>query len=187
MQAFKVQLERDMATQDSEVRMLGARCSVLSARCSVLVPRSAADAWPAYERLRGPNQWPVAAPSLRRALTEYTTAASSVGRELTDALAVALGLPQPSLRELFEPTPHWQLKLASYPPADVGASEEAVGVGAHSTRSTPFEARTLSRTPHSQPIATLPWTCATIHFARVHCVHLLFGSGLGLPDAAAAR
>ena len=70
-------------------------------------------AWPPYERLRGPNQWPDAAlPALRPAIQEYTRQAGLVASELTEALATALGLPAQAFRPLFGAHPHWQLKIA---------------------------------------------------------------------------
>jgi isopenicillin N synthase-like dioxygenase len=91
---------------------------------------ASADAWPAYERLRGPNQWPPTQPSLREAVDEYTDHMLVVSREMTRALALALDLGIDALDGLFSPAPHWQLKLASYQPAAASA-EEQIGVGAH--------------------------------------------------------
>ena len=96
---------------------------------------AAADAWPAYHRLRGPNQWPPGQPSLQPAIADYTQHMLQVSSELTHALCAALGLEHTALDAWFAPTPHWQLKLASYQPStDAGGStavEAPVGVGAH--------------------------------------------------------
>ena len=96
---------------------------------------AAADAWPAYHRLRGPNQWPPGQPSLQPAIADYTQHMLQVSSELTHALCAALGLEHKALDAWFAPTPHWQLKLASYQPStDAGgsaAAEAPVGVGAH--------------------------------------------------------
>ena len=63
-----------------------------------------------------------------------------VSSELTHALCAALGLEHTALDAWFAPTPHWQLKLASYQPSTDAASTDAggsaaaeapVGVGAH--------------------------------------------------------
>ena len=96
---------------------------------------AAADAWPAYHRLRGPNQWPPGQPSLQPAIADYTQHMLQVSSELTHALCAALGLELTALDAWFAPSPHWQLKLASYQPStDAGgsaAAEAPVGVGAH--------------------------------------------------------
>ena len=97
---------------------------------------AAPDAWPPYHRLRGPNQWPPGQPSLQPAVSEYTQHMLRVSSELTHALCAALGLEHTALDGWFAPTPHWQLKLASYQAAaaDAGgsaAAEAPVGVGAH--------------------------------------------------------
>lgn len=98
---------------------------------------AASDAWPPYERLRGPNQWPDAQPQLEEAIGEFSMHMKGVSTELTHALCMAMGLEREALDPLFEPTPHWQLKLASYQPAadepaaTTGAAEPLIGVGAH--------------------------------------------------------
>lgn len=97
---------------------------------------AAADAWPPYKRLSGPNQWPDAQPELEEAIGQYTRHMLSVSTEMTQALCVAMGLERGAIHSLFEPTPHWQLKLAAYQPADeaqgaAASSEARIGVGAH--------------------------------------------------------
>lgn len=102
----------------------------------------APDVLPPYLRLKGRNLWPDAdLPELRPCVEEYAEHMGALSEELTDALSLALGLERDGLREFFEPTPHWQLKLASYEcatdptgasPGKAGAAEEAeIGVGAH--------------------------------------------------------
>ena len=56
---------------------------------------------------------------------------SSLSEDLRAALGLALGLPAGQLDSLFEPEPHWQLKLTHYPPATAAADSGAIGVGAH--------------------------------------------------------
>ena len=97
---------------------------------------AATGAWPAYLRLRGPNQWPEQQPGLEAAVAEYTAGMREVSSEVTRALCMALGLEPTALDHHFEPDPHWQLKLAAYQPAEasgaVGATAEPeIGVGAH--------------------------------------------------------
>jgi isopenicillin N synthase-like dioxygenase len=95
-------------------------------------PPASAGAWPPYERLRGPNQWPASQPQLRACVDEYVEHMNRLSAEVTQALCLALGLDRNALQpRLFagEP-PHWQLKLASYEAA-LTTSPPAVGVGAH--------------------------------------------------------
>ena len=92
-------------------------------------PPSPPDVMPPYERLRGPNQWPEAMPSLRPTLGAFTAHMLALSAELTAALCAALRVPDGSLDPLFGGAPHWQLKLARYPPVPPPA--DSVGVGAH--------------------------------------------------------
>ena len=100
-------------------------------------PTAPASAWPPYERLRGPNQWPAAQPELQETLGRYAEHMLGVSSELTQALCLALGLERSALDGYLSPEPHWQLKLAWYEPAasaESAASADAqphVGVGAH--------------------------------------------------------
>jgi len=100
-------------------------------------PTAPASAWPPYERLRGPNQWPAAQPELQETLGTYAEHMLGVSSELTQALCLALGLERSALDGYMSPEPHWQLKLAWYEPAasaESAASADAqphVGVGAH--------------------------------------------------------
>ena len=97
-------------------------------------PPAALDAWPPYLRLRGQNQWPEdALPELQPCVEEYAAEVGIVARELTQALCLAMRLERDALDDLFEPDPHWQLKLASYTPAPQRDSnaEAQIGVGAH--------------------------------------------------------
>lgn len=93
---------------------------------------AAADAWPPYERLRGPNQWPDVQPQLKEAIEEFSGYMMGVSTELTHALCIAMGLEREAIQPLFEPAPHWQLKLASYEAvASDPSGEPGMGVGAH--------------------------------------------------------
>ena len=96
-------------------------------------PPAALDAWPPYLRLRGQNQWPEdALPALQPCVEEYAAEVGIVARELTQALCLAMRLERDALDDLFEPDPHWQLKLASYTPSgNAPAAEAQIGVGAH--------------------------------------------------------
>ena len=95
-------------------------------------PPARPDAWPPRERLCGRNQWPdEAMPGLRPRIEAFASHMSSLSEDLRTALGLALGLPAGQLDSLFEPEPHWQLKLTHYPPAVAAADSEAIGVGAH--------------------------------------------------------
>ncbi len=82
-----------------------------------------------HQRLRGPNLWPAELPELRTHVETFASAMLAVSRELTRALALALGLQPAALLSVLEPQPHWQLKLAHYPVATRGSATQ--GCGAH--------------------------------------------------------
>jgi len=93
---------------------------------------AAAHAWPPFERLRGPNQWPDMQPQLKEAIQEFSGCMMGVSTELTHAVCIAMGLERGAIQPLFEPAPHWQLKLASYKAvASDPSGEPGMGVGAH--------------------------------------------------------
>lgn len=91
---------------------------------------AAPSAWPAYERLRGPNQWPPSQPGLQEVVTEYAEGMLGVSREVTQALSLALSLERDALDGLIGPNEHWQLKLAAYQPAEGGSAASAAGPAA---------------------------------------------------------
>ena len=95
-------------------------------------PPASADAWPPRERLRGRNQWPDdVMPELRPRIDSFTSHMLGLGRSLQQALCLSLGLPAGQLDPLFDPDPHWQLKLARYPPPTGATPPDALGVGPH--------------------------------------------------------
>ena len=79
------------------------------------------------QRLVGANRWPADGGALQSACEPWLASMSAAAARVTRALSLGLGLAANALDELvLGTTPHWQAKLASYPP-NVGP-----GVGAHS-------------------------------------------------------
>ena len=92
---------------------------------------------PIYERLRGPNQWPVALPTLKPIVQAYIDALTSLSARFLGLVAEALYLPvnsedgtNPLLPFLSD---QHRLKLVRYPAAPTGDDAEAAsqGVGPH--------------------------------------------------------
>lgn len=84
---------------------------------------------PPFVRLVGPNQWPVALPSLRPVVEEWTAQLATIAHRLLRAWAEALG----EAPDFFDATfgePFTLLKIIRYPaPSPEEATEQ--GVGAH--------------------------------------------------------
>jgi isopenicillin N synthase-like dioxygenase len=94
----------------------------------VPVPRELLDA--PYRLLEGPNQWPDdTVPELRPLVEQWAGLLSTIGLELTRAIAVALALPEDHFDQYFAGQPHWFGKLIHYVgPAD---GTDLQGVGPH--------------------------------------------------------
>jgi isopenicillin N synthase-like dioxygenase len=90
--------------------------------------RSSAGA-PAWSRLQGPNQWPVALPELRPAVLRWQAEAARVLTQLLRAFALSLGQREEVFEPLYREDPHVLVKLIRYPGRDRTESEQ--GVGAH--------------------------------------------------------
>jgi isopenicillin N synthase-like dioxygenase len=84
---------------------------------------------PAWLRLRGPNQWPVALPELRPIVLRWQTAAAGALTRLLRAFSLALGQDAEVLTPLVVGDPHLLVKLIRYPGREVADSDQ--GVGAH--------------------------------------------------------
>jgi len=85
---------------------------------------------PAWRRLQGPNQWPLALPSLRPALIGWQDAVTGVAIRLLRAFAAALEQPEHIFDDAFAKAPIQHLKIIRYPGlAEPAANEQ--GVGAH--------------------------------------------------------
>ncbi|MCW3478372.1 isopenicillin N synthase family oxygenase [Neisseriaceae bacterium JH1-16] len=85
---------------------------------------------PAWRRLQGPNQWPLALPSLRPALIGWQDAATRVSIRLLRAFAAALEQPEHIFDDAFAKAPIQHLKIIRYPGLAEPAADEQ-GVGAH--------------------------------------------------------
>ena len=92
------------------------------------VPRELWDA--PYRLLEGPNQWPDdTVPELRSLAGQWAELLSTVGLELTRAIAVALALPEDHFDQYFAGKPHWFGKLIHY--ADAADGTDLQGAGPH--------------------------------------------------------
>ena len=90
------------------------------------MPRELWDA--PYRLLEGPNQWPDdTVPELRSLVEQWAELLSTIGVELTRAIAVALGLPEDHFDQYFAGQPHWFGKLIHYVGAADGADLQGVG------------------------------------------------------------
>jgi isopenicillin N synthase-like dioxygenase len=93
-----------------------------------------------YRILQGPNQWPVAAAlqalHWKETLLEYMTAVQAAGKQLMQAMALTLELPENYFANKFSATAedaYAILRLLRYPPAQTrdAMGEPKIGVGAH--------------------------------------------------------
>jgi isopenicillin N synthase-like dioxygenase len=91
-------------------------------------PDPRAHTGPAYWRLPGPNQWPAALPELRPALLRWIAHLHAIARDLTAAIAEALGVPPDALAAAVGPDAYTRLKIVRYPGMPDG---DAQGVGMH--------------------------------------------------------
>ncbi|MEV6217318.1 2-oxoglutarate and iron-dependent oxygenase domain-containing protein [Nocardia sp. NPDC051833] len=82
---------------------------------------------PAWERLIGPNQWPVAVPHLRAVTLAWQAEALRVSREVLRALAVALGQDEGYFDRWFDEEASTHLEIIHYPGRDTTGDDQ----GAH--------------------------------------------------------
>jgi isopenicillin N synthase-like dioxygenase len=85
---------------------------------------------PAWRRLRGPNQWPAALPSVRAAVLEWMRAMDGVGLGVLRALALGLGQPAAHFDDAVLPRADPHLKIVRYP-AQARERDTGQGVGLH--------------------------------------------------------
>ncbi|KAG0559587.1 hypothetical protein KC19_10G116200 [Ceratodon purpureus] len=93
--------------------------------------------YPVFRRLSGPNQWPPATyvPEFRTTAMEFMEQMNVFSMHLMQALALSLGLDYDFFDSTFLHSPHYQMKVARYPPKpaeDVNAGVGVFGVGPHS-------------------------------------------------------
>ena len=86
---------------------------------------------PAWLRLRGPNQWPAALPSMAPRVLDWVAAMDQVGLLALQAVAVGLGLPIDHWDSGFLPESDAHLKIIRYPAPPAGSTDDQ-GVGLHS-------------------------------------------------------
>jgi isopenicillin N synthase-like dioxygenase len=84
---------------------------------------------PAWTRLQGPNQWPLALPELKPTLLAYQEKATALAIRVLRAFAAALDQPDDAFSPIYSPAPHQLLKLIRYPGRTPDESDQ--GVGAH--------------------------------------------------------
>ena len=88
------------------------------------------DDGPAWLRLRGPNQWPAALPSMQSSVLGWMSAMEALGLDALRALAVGLGQPIDHFDDGFLPESDVHLKVIRYPGTD-SAAGDIQGVGTH--------------------------------------------------------
>ena len=84
---------------------------------------------PRWQRLQGPNLWPLALPQLKPTLLSWQRAMTQVGTTLLHAFAEALALPDDAFDTLYGDKPNEHIKLIRYPGQHETQSQQ--GVGAH--------------------------------------------------------
>ena len=87
------------------------------------------DGAPAWQRLIGPNQWPVALPELKDATLAWQAEALRVSREVLRALAAALGQDEGYFDTWFDDEAATHVKIIHYPGRATDTADQ--GVGAH--------------------------------------------------------
>jgi len=100
------------------------------------VPRELWDA--PYRLLEGPNQWPDdTVPELGSLVEQWAGLLSTIGLELTRAIAVALALPEDHFDQYFAGQPHWFGKLIHYVGAADGTGWTRPSTQSHCRANTP--------------------------------------------------
>jgi isopenicillin N synthase-like dioxygenase len=85
---------------------------------------------PAWQRLRGPNQWPARLPGMRAVVLDWMRAMDAVGLAVLRALALGLGQPLEHFDSAVLPRGDPHLKIIRYPAHGAGAADDQ-GVGMH--------------------------------------------------------
>lgn len=91
--------------------------------------RETVEGGPAFQRLEGPNLWPVALPELETAITRWREELSALSLRLLRTWAVALGSPADVFDEAFADRPFSLIKIVRYPGTSTEVAQQ--GVGAH--------------------------------------------------------
>ncbi|KAK3358772.1 2OG-Fe(II) oxygenase [Lasiosphaeria hispida] len=109
---------------------------------------------PLYERLRGPNQWPSAYPSLRPIVETYISEMTLLGQRFLRLIAEALSLPSPEPLFAFLSDQH-RLKLVRYPPSTLEPGSLVQGVGPHKDSSGWWTFLLQASSPHVRGLQVL--------------------------------
>ena len=70
---------------------------------------------PAWLRLIGPNQWPLAIPEMPPVIAAWAERMRHISMELFRALAIGLGQPYHYFDNLMVPNPYFRIKISRYP------------------------------------------------------------------------
>lgn len=84
---------------------------------------------PPWTRLRGPNQWPAALPSLKPIVLDYLERVTALAVKITRGFAEALEQPADIFEPIYTPAPNQLLKIVRYPGREKTEGDQ--GVGAH--------------------------------------------------------
>ena len=84
---------------------------------------------PPWDRLQGPNQWPVALPEFKPTLLAYQDEMTALAVKVLRAFAAALEQPEDIFAPIYTPAPNPLIKIIRYPGRASGESDQ--GVGAH--------------------------------------------------------
>ena len=92
-------------------------------------PALAPDA-PAWQRLRGPNQWPASLPGMSSTVMNWMDQMHPVGMALMHAIAVGIGQESDFFDDRMTPNPYTRVKIIRYPsqPEEGGSGQ---GLGLH--------------------------------------------------------
>jgi isopenicillin N synthase-like dioxygenase len=98
--------------------------------CALDVPANDADV-SAGKTLYGPNVYPTNLPGFQEAIDRYYWEMFALGRQIFQAFALALDLPEDFFEDKIT-KPLAQLRLLRYPPQTGEIDEKQIGTGAHS-------------------------------------------------------
>jgi len=85
---------------------------------------------PAWLKLIGPNQWPVAIPEMPGIVSTWAESMNHISMELFRALAIGLGHPYAYFDGLMTPNPYFRIKISRYP-AQHDPANARQGLGLH--------------------------------------------------------
>ncbi|MFT5896996.1 MAG: isopenicillin N synthase-like dioxygenase [bacterium] len=85
---------------------------------------------PAWQRLRGPNQWPATLPQMPNTVMNWMEQMHPIGMALMQAIAVGIGQSADFFDDRMSPNPYTRVKIIRYPaqPEEGGSGQ---GLGLH--------------------------------------------------------